>query len=141
MFNYTQCESSSLAEYYGIFHEPSSGLSKGPFNLTVFPSVSGAFDHVSASFDIKGVYEGSTSQAKGKQGPTSFIGGPISITFAGKLDGNRSDELLSSSTDTPVWNETVGYSKSVFPSAAVRAETMLWLSGIVMLGVSMWTWW
>jgi hypothetical protein len=134
--NYSQCESPALAEYLGTLLEPIPGLSRDDINVTSYPAVSGRFDNSSASLEITGIFEGYS--AKGKEGSTSYIGGPITISFLGRIDGNRSDELLSSSNATPVWHATLGYSKTLFQSAGWRNKIGVWVYILGAFGLAVW---
>jgi hypothetical protein len=100
----------SIAEYLGYILEPGENgdtrPNKNSLNVTDSPAISATFENGSASLEIRGMYRG--NPVLGKQGATSFIGGPVMISFLGTVDGNRSDALIASSNDTPVWNETFG---------------------------------
>ncbi|KAH6989838.1 hypothetical protein EDB80DRAFT_815775 [Ilyonectria destructans] len=111
LFNYSQCMSASDALYGGVIRERRNLLDR--LNITDFPRVTGRFDNSSASLEIRGIFGGNTL-GHDDEGPMSFIGGPITISFLGVIDGNRSDTLLSSLNDTPEWNSTLGYSQTIY---------------------------
>ncbi|KAL2021583.1 hypothetical protein VTK56DRAFT_6936 [Thermocarpiscus australiensis] len=128
-FNYSQCDSPALAQYAGNLLQPHRY--GDTLNVTSYPSVSGRFDNNSASLEIRGVIDAKI--------PGSDLGGPVTISFLGQIDRNRSDELLSSSNDTPVWHATLGYSKTLFqPSPAWRNELSTWLYVAGALGCVVW---
>ncbi|KAF2272701.1 uncharacterized protein EI97DRAFT_436778 [Westerdykella ornata] len=118
--NYSQCSTPDLAQYNGFLLQPGGYGDVEALNVTSYPTVSGRFDNQSASLEIKGVLDAKI--------PGSDICGPVTISFLGQLDGNRSDELLSSSGDKPAWNPTLGYSKTVFQSSG--APSPEWRNGV-----------
>lgn len=139
LLNYTQCESSSLAEYGGLIPEPDpdGGIDFLGINVTTFPTVTGSFDNSSASLQIRGMFR--ANFLTGQKGRMSYIGGPITISFLGRLDADRSDELMPSTNGTPVWRETLGYEKMLFESAgAWNGVGWTWVYGVAMLGVAVW---
>jgi hypothetical protein len=103
----------SIAEYLGYILEPGENgdtrPNKNSLNVTDSPAISATFENGSASLEIRAMYRG--NPVLGRQGAISFMGGPIMISFLGTVDGNRSDALMASANDTPVWNETSGFSK------------------------------
>jgi hypothetical protein len=115
LFTGPQCFAASLttAKYNGILLEFDPDEENGSrVNLTVGgpPTVSARFDGKSASLEIKGML--SSSSKKEGANDVVYLGGPITISFLGSIDDSRSDELLSNSLNgTPIWNETLGYSK------------------------------
>lgn len=127
-FNYSRCDSSELTEYDGSILGPDSldGYTR-ELNITSEsrPTVNGRFDNRTASLEIRGVIDAYET----RHGITnrSYIGGPVIISFSGNIDSARSDELLSSSNDTPIWNPTLGYSKTLFASSAPRNSVSRWL--------------
>jgi hypothetical protein len=140
-FNYSQCLSSSNSEYGGYILEPQKRRSSlDSLNVTEYPRVSGRFDNNSASFEITGIFRGNSFSQAG--GNTSYLGGPITISFLGTLDGNRSDTLMTSSNDTPVWNETLGYSKTIYgdsvPNGGRGRVIDMWIYGFSMFCVLLW---
>ncbi|KAJ4292539.1 hypothetical protein N0V90_009202 [Kalmusia sp. IMI 367209] len=105
-FNYTQCASPSLGLYNGMILEAHSVFSP-TINITTEPRVSASFSNESASLEIKGVFQG-------KSDGGSFLGGNVTISFEGKIDEARSDQLVSNTHDgTPVWEATLGYKKTL----------------------------
>jgi hypothetical protein len=106
-------------------------------NVTTYPSVAAHFDDKSASLEIKGTYIGAVdTDSKDNR---SYMVGPITITFIGQLDSDRSDQLLSSSNDTPVWNATLGYSKTtLLHNDARRHEFSAWLFILWVPGIVIW---
>ncbi|GJN66786.1 hypothetical protein PLICBS_000808 [Purpureocillium lilacinum] len=85
-FNYTTCSSSVATAYVGSLLDP---LSRDLVKAKTYPAVTGRFDGSSASMEIKAVALLKSMSEEGKN--SSYIGGPITISFEGKLDGNRSD--------------------------------------------------
>ncbi|KAJ6444583.1 transmembrane protein [Purpureocillium lavendulum] len=121
----SSASSSTTTAYNGTILEASTrGLTvKSP------PLVNGRFDSGVASMEIRGVVV--ADSRPGARGTRSYIGGPITISFAGRLDANRSDVLLSSGNGTPTWNETLGYTTDPFGSVgSVRAPAVYsWMVG------------
>lgn len=110
-FNYSQCRTASLAEYQGIILEYDPEYENGSTTDLVVPGppvVSARFDNQSASITLKGVFIGSAA-SEGRD-EMNYLGGPITISFLGRVDQVRSDGLLPNPVNgTPLWNETVGY--------------------------------
>lgn len=102
-------------------------------NVTDFPRVSARFDDNSASLEIKGMYGGNTDV--NENGVKSYLGGPITISFVGQLDEYRSDQILPNTNGTPIWNQTLGYTKTltgetIIQSAAITASVSIWVLGV-----------
>lgn len=71
----------------------------------------------------------------------STLGGAITISFLGQIDERRSDELLDSSDDAPVWNETLGYSKTLYDEghgSVGMSGIGMWAYGLGFLAVFAW---
>ncbi|GJN76584.1 hypothetical protein PLIIFM63780_000068 [Purpureocillium lilacinum] len=138
-FNYSTCKSSALDEYAGALLNPSKRKSHlDTLNVTALPFVSGRFDNNSASIDIRAVIKSGNKGEDHKEG--SFLGGPITISFLGKIDADRSDLLLSSSNDTPVWNSTLGYQRDLMGSTNAGWSVRVggWTVGAVAIAALAW---
>lgn len=118
-FNCSQCLSS--AEFRGSIVNPPRRGADNPLNVTNFPSVTGRFNNRSASLSISGNFIGG-SVSQGDDDNEVHLGGPITISFLGEIDELRSDTLLPSRNGTPLWNQTLGYSKKLYESTG----TVLW---------------
>ncbi|KAF2751323.1 hypothetical protein M011DRAFT_483258 [Sporormia fimetaria CBS 119925] len=114
-FNYSQCRTLSLAEYQGIVLEYDPDDENGSLSdLRVLgpPVVQARFDNQSASITITGVFQGSARSDDPEE--MNYLGGPVTISFLGRIDEERSDGLLPNRNNgTPVWNQTLGYDKGV----------------------------
>jgi hypothetical protein len=71
------------------------------------------FHNQAAAFETMATL--STYTAGRGAGPTSHLGGDVTIRFEGRLDGaRRSDELLANLTNRmPVWRPTLGFEKAL----------------------------
>jgi hypothetical protein len=110
-FNYSQCSLPGLAEYQGAILEYDPDFEDGSItDLEVRgpPLVMARFDDRTASIQIKGVLSSSAAPSDGTN-EMSYLGGPVTVTFNGRIDEFRSDKLLPNSNGTPIWNETLGY--------------------------------
>ncbi|KAK4250178.1 hypothetical protein C7999DRAFT_29427 [Corynascus novoguineensis] len=132
------CGSSVIAEHVGILLEPNGPSSAGTLNVASYPTVSGRFDNHTASLEIRGVYDG--GYYKDARTSKSYIGGPVTISFLGSIDQDRSDELLSSSNDARVWNRTLGYCKTLFGQSAAspRIGLSTWLCAAGAISYTAW---
>lgn len=68
------------------------------------PAVSGWFDDQAASLTLDGFFFMSAAGPR-----TSRLAGAITIDFLGRIDAERSDELLSG--DQPEWKPIIGFSR------------------------------
>ncbi|KAJ6780209.1 hypothetical protein PWT90_01936 [Aphanocladium album] len=123
-FNCSECLSSS--EFRGSIVNPLRRSGPDPLNVTSFPFVRGQFNNRSASLTITGTYVGG-SRAESDRDNEVHLGGPITISFLGEIDELRSDTLLPSRNGTPLWNKTLGYTKSLYDNSG----TAVWAESIV----------
>ena len=103
-----------------------------------YPRVTARFDNETAALEITGTI-GTYTAGRGT-GPTSYLGGDVTIRFEGRRDDARSDVLEASHGDgTPVWRATLGVERtldgdkvggSASEAAGVRAE---WTVGAVLM--------
>ncbi|KAL2193539.1 hypothetical protein P885DRAFT_63957 [Corynascus similis CBS 632.67] len=104
-------------------------------DVASYPTVSSRFDNRTALLNIKGVYdEGYYKDARTSK---SYIDSPVTISFLGSINQDRSDELLSSSDDVRVWKWTLGYSETLFGQSAASPRnglsTWLYIAGTIIL--------
>ncbi|KAL2147922.1 hypothetical protein VTI28DRAFT_3400 [Corynascus sepedonium] len=102
-------------------------------DVASYPTVSSRFDNRTALLNIKGVYdEGYYKDARTSK---SYIDSPVTISFLGSINQDRSDELLSSSDDVRVWKWTLGYSETLFGQSAASPRnglsTWLYIAGTI----------
>lgn len=141
-FNYSQCTSTSLAEYGASVIDPPFKSTTSNLEITEFTKVSGQFDNNSASFQIRGIARAGAN--KNIVGEATQLAGPITITFMGTLDGDRSDNLLPNTNGTPIWESTLGYNKSMYgeeigeKNAGGRAALDIRVYALCLFGALLW---
>lgn len=116
-FNYSTCDSAEKTLYGGSMATPSRGLDYGTLDVKT-PRLRGQFDNTSASISIDGFYAVNPPKIRSQN---RFVG-PISISFLGNIDRDRSDEMALSTNNTPVWKQTLGFEQE--ESTAVRLGTI-----------------
>ncbi|RDL40267.1 uncharacterized protein BP5553_00246 [Venustampulla echinocandica] len=137
-FNYSQCSTSILGEYAASVIDPPFKSVTSNLQVTDFTTVSGRFDNNSASLEIKGTIRAASS--RNVKGNPSYLAGPVTITFLGTLDGNRSDNLLPNKNGTPIWESTLGYSKTMYgtKNAGGRGALDMRVYAVCLFGAFLW---
>lgn len=132
-FNYSSCHSSDMTLWGGSILGPDTKYEG--FKSVRNPTITGRFDNNSASLEISGL--GVAYTAKLGREDESVLAGPVTITFTGQIDRNRSDDMVPSHNDTPRWNHTLGYVRELFKSQGSRsvAGVNSWVYGFGLLGL------
>ncbi|KAL6857403.1 hypothetical protein ACO1O0_004838 [Amphichorda felina] len=116
-FNYSSCHSSEPTLWGGYFLGPDHDVDG--LNGASHPRISGRFDNSSVFLEITGTFKGvGYTDDKNDE---STLGGAISIRFVGQIDGDRSDDMIPTHNDTPLWNPTLGYSTMLFDNYGYKS--------------------
>ncbi|KAF9731124.1 hypothetical protein PMIN03_012751 [Paraphaeosphaeria minitans] len=130
-FHYTQCGGPALALYNGTIAGTQS-LHVSNISLISEPWVRGKFSNGSASLEIKGIYQGQSTEG-------TLLTGNVTIGFNGTIDEVRSDRLVPNTHDsTPIWQSTLGYDKDLTgnrPLVQLVAGSSTWMGWGQTIGV------
>lgn len=135
-FNYSSCHSSEPTLWGGYFLGPDHDVDG--LNGASHPRISGRFDNSSVFLEITGTFKGvGYTDDKNDE---STLGGAISIRFVGQIDGDRSDDMIPTHNDTPLWNPTLGYSTMLFDNYGYKSVPAVrtWAYSLGLLGIFAW---